>query len=143
MVSSAEKQRSPLCIYHTYKRVKLPVRALLALARRLYKAEKIPAGQKISMVFCSDPEIRRLNRTYRGVDRPTDVLSFTMDDPDLLGEIYISLQRARKQSEEYRVSCKEEILRLFIHGFYHLLGYNHEKPADRFKMEKKERKQLC
>jgi probable rRNA maturation factor len=66
------------------------------------------------------------------------VLSFNYDDNDLLGEIYISLNRARVQARRYRVSCNNEILRLFVHGMFHLLGFDHEKPGDKKKMEAQE-----
>ena len=139
MVSSRQKQPVPLQIFIACRQVKTPLVALHRLGRRLYRSEKISERQKISLVFCSDQVIHRLNAKYRNVDRPTDVLSFTLNDPDLLGEIYISLERVKKQAREYHVSCKEEILRLFIHGFFHLLGYDHEMAADRAKMELKER----
>jgi len=98
--------------------------------------------RSISVIFCSDHTIRRLNALYRHIDRATDVLSFTIGDQDMLGEIYISLQRAAVQARRYHVAYQEEILRLFIHGFYHLLGFDHEKKSDRQKMELKEKDAL-
>jgi probable rRNA maturation factor len=95
-----------------------------------------------ALIFCSDMMIRRLNAAYRKVDRVTDVLSFTFFEPDLLGEIYISLPRAAQQAKEYGVSLDNEIKRLFVHGFFHLLGYDHERSSDRRKMEKMELKYL-
>ena len=73
-----------------------------------------------------------LNRNFRHKDRTTDVLSFAMLEgespirPSSLGDLVISLPTARKQSVEYQVSLGEELLRLFIHGILHLVGYDHE-----------------
>jgi probable rRNA maturation factor len=129
----------PLRIIRHYSTLPIPVKKLQRLAGFLYKNEHIPFSQKLSLVFCSDHTIRRLNARYRHIDLATDVLSFTIGDKDLLGEIYISLQRAEVQARRYRVTYQEEVLRLFIHGFYHLLGYDHEMKAGRMKMERKEK----
>ena len=95
------------------------------------------------MIFIDDAYIRRLNREYRHLDRATDVLSFKMDDDttpdqDLLGEIYISMDRARDQAVRYHVSVDEELQRLIVHGCLHLLGYDHRRTAERRVMRQKE-----
>jgi probable rRNA maturation factor len=112
----------------------------------LHKAgtiEGIRSGE-VDLTFTDDEGIRELNRTYRGIDRPTDVLSFPMrekspeepdivwtdEEPDdgeldLLGDIVISVPQARRQSEEYGHSLEREIGFLFVHGFLHLIGYDH------------------
>jgi len=85
---------------------------------------------EISVYLTGDQTIRLLNRDFRGRDKPTDVLSFIYDEPvgryRLLGEIVISLDTAQKQAEELGHSLEEEIKRLLVHGFVHLLGYDHE-----------------
>jgi len=125
-----------------YPSLPVPVKKLQRLARLLYKSERIPLSRSISVIFCSDHTIRRLNARYRKIDRATDVLSFTIGDEDLQGEIYISLQRAAIQARRYHVTYREEVLRLFIHGFYHLLGFDHETKQDRLRMEQKEKTAL-
>lgn len=129
----------PLRIIQHYHSMPIPARKLQRLAPTLYKREHISLSRNISVVFCSDYTIRKLNARYRHIDRPTDVLSFSMGDEDLLGEIYISLQRAAIQARRYHVPYQEELIRLFIHGFYHLLGYDHKMNFDRLKMERKEK----
>ncbi len=127
---------------HIYRRTKCSAvtdTELRQCACRIYKQERVSPARAVSLVFCSDYIIRSLNAGYRNIDRATDVLSFGFDDPDLLGEIYISVERAAVQSRRYGSSLREEILRLFIHGLFHLLGYDHEAESDRAKMEKKER----
>lgn len=128
----------PLRIIRHYSTLPIPVKKLQRLARILYNSERIPLYRCISVVFCSDYTIRKLNARYRRIDRATDVLSFTIGDDDLQGEIIISLQRAEVQARRYRVPYQEEVLRLFIHGFYHLLGYDHGTKSERFRMSLKE-----
>ena len=123
----------------TDEKYQVPVTRLLRLAMRVQRAEHITLGQHISLIFCSDQVIKSLNRRYKKKDKTTDVLSFTYADPDLLGEIYISFPQAARQAKVYGVSRNEEILRLFIHGMFHLLGYNHKTGPQRKKMESKER----
>lgn len=136
------KKNNPLEIYHQYTRLPSPDEKLTEMAQSIYRREKIKSKQKTSLILCSDYLIRKLNREYRQKDKVTDVLSFGMDDPDLLGEIYISLQRARVQANRFGISYDEEILRLFVHGLFHLQGYDHEDEKEREIMEGKERKHI-
>jgi rRNA maturation RNase YbeY len=117
----------------------IPVKKLHRAALFLNKSEKVPLSRRVAIVLCPDSAIRRLNARYRNIDRATDVLSFTFADDDLLGEIYISPRRAAVQAKQYGFTYQEELLRLFIHGFYHLLGYDHKTEAGRNIMEKKEK----
>lgn len=90
-----------------------------------------------SVTFCDDAFIQGLNRQFRGLDKPTDVLSFTEDPsdrPDLLGadperilcgDLVISLQTLKLNAEYFQVSEEEELKRLSLHGFLHLLGWDH------------------
>ena len=86
---------------------------------------------RVSILFTDDKEIHRLNREYRGKDKPTDVLSFSQLEGegavgDSLGDIVISLVTASKQAEEFGVTEQEEVGRLLVHGLLHLYGYDHE-----------------
>ena len=115
-----------------------PATLLRSAMQLIYARERIPPSRAVSFVLCSNRAIRGLNARYRSIDRVTDVLSFTMGDDDLLGEIYVSFPRAQAQAREYGCTVREELLRLFIHGLYHLLGYDHENERDRRRMERKE-----
>ncbi|ALP38352.1 metalloprotease [Paenibacillus sp. IHB B 3084] len=118
------------------------------------KVEGVTDGE-VALTFVNDEQIHELNRDYRGIDRPTDVLSFAMkealdeeleiiyeldnegpldDVPDVLGDIIISVQTAQAQSEEYGHSIEREIGFLFVHGFLHLLGYDHQDEASEAEM---------
>ena len=95
-----------------------------------------------NIIFVDDTYIHNLNKEYRGIDRPTDVISFALEDDTsfiktdfkVLGDIYISLDTAKRQAEEYKHSLKREISFLSIHGLLHLLGYDHMKKEDEEKM---------
>lgn len=118
--------------------------AIETIAAKALVAHGMPADAEISLTFCGDRAIHALNKQWRCVDRPTDVLSFPLfadeEGPGiagglLLGDIVISLERAAAQAKEYGHSPEREILYLFTHGLLHLLGYDHlqeeDKPAMR------------
>ena len=91
-----------------------------------------------NVIIVSLNKIHELNKTYRNIDRPTDVISFALEDDEtfiktdyrVLGDIYICLDKAREQAIEYGHSFKREICFLSIHGLLHLLGYDHMNPED-------------
>lgn len=111
---------------------------------------KGPEDAQVCLTLTNDARIRELNRTYREVDRPTDVLSFALqeqveEEPDIfgfedsvLGDIIISVERAREQALEYGHSFQREIVYLAVHGTLHLLGFNHETEAEKKAMRQKE-----
>ena len=94
-----------------------------------------------------DTAMRSLNKRYRGKDRTTDVLSFAFREgsfpgiqPEMLGDIVISIPEARRQAEVTGITLESEISRLLIHGLLHLLGYDHEQgPAEADRMRRRER----
>lgn len=100
----------------------------------------------ISVVIVDKDKIHEINKTYRNVDKVTDVISFAFEDnggitPDglrILGEIYLCMDKAKEQAIKYGHSNKREICYLVTHGLLHLLGYNHEKEEDKKKMRIKE-----
>ena len=114
---------------------------------------KMDARVEISLVLTDDSGIRKLNREYRGVDMPTDVLSFPFFSEAgvamprdyttrLLGDIVISTDRAASQAESYGHSYEREMAFLTVHGMLHLLGLDHETVEERIRMEKLQRQIL-
>ena len=91
-----------------------------------------------NVIIVDNEYIHKLNKEYRGIDRPTDVISFALEDSEdikyedfrLLGDIYISIDKAKEQAEEYGHSFKREICFLAVHGLLHLLGYDHMKKEE-------------
>lgn len=99
----------------------------------------------LSIVFATDREIKRLNRLYLGKNRFTDVLSFSMregkrlkKDSSILGDIVVSVDRARKQARRFDSTFEKEMYLYIIHGILHLLGYCDEAPSSRKRMRRKE-----
>jgi len=115
-----------------------------ALADRLLRAENCEDNVEASVLLTDDQHIAHLNQNYRHVDGPTDVLSFAQvestdhSSPDmpenLLGDVVISVETARRQAEERGHSLDEEIDILLAHGLLHLLGYDHAEPEEERKM---------
>jgi probable rRNA maturation factor len=111
------------------------VTGIAADARRLLRALGEECAE-LTVTFIDDAEMHRLNREYRGKDRPTDVLAFAMregvraaGDAAVLGDVVLSLDTAARQARQRRVSTAEEVRTLLIHGVLHLLGYDHERSA--------------
>ncbi|EME29445.1 haloacid dehalogenase-like hydrolase family protein [Galdieria sulphuraria] len=102
-----------------------------------------PARYELSLLLCSDNYISSLNSKWRNKKEPTDVLSFAQEEQTLLGDIVISVETAYKQALERNYSLRDEIRVLLVHGFLHLLGYDHEESEQRRdEMEELENKLL-
>lgn len=123
------------------------------IAGAVLEAEGVQEPVEVSLVLTSDQEIQELNRTYRGIDRPTDVLSFPQEEGEgewiapptgvrNLGDIVISYRRAEEQAEEYQHSLQRELGYLIAHGTLHLLGYDHETEPERQEMRQREERAL-
>lgn len=113
------------------------------IAQFLKKYKK--AKTDISLAFISDAEMRKLNKTYRHIDKPTDILSFPVADESplyergikgsFLGEIVIDYAQIKRQAKLYSGSTREELVFILVHGLLHLLGYEDETEKGRKKME--------
>ena len=121
------------------KVVELPtLKKLIKYAIKYMSLEKIEFG----VIFVDNKKIHELNKEYRNIDRETDVITFRLADYEkveyngvtVLGDIYISLDKAKSQSEEYGHSYLRELSFLLVHGFLHLLGYDHMNEIDEKKM---------
>nr|WP_245523169.1 rRNA maturation RNase YbeY [Thermosediminibacter oceani] len=117
--------------------------------------EGVAGEVEVSVVFVDNDYIRELNRSYRGKDMPTDVLSFSMRETSadeafdgneeverMLGDIVISLEKAREQADAFGHSFEREVGYLVVHGVLHLLGYDHEEERDKKIMREKEEEVL-
>ena len=109
---------------------------------RILKAANVD-NVELSILLCDDGFIQELNRTYREMDKPTDVLSFSMKEgeqlgsnPELLGDVIISVETAVNQAKTARITPLAEVTSLLIHGVLHLLGYEHHTSKDEKKMHK-------
>lgn len=98
--------------------------------KRLPNVEGPLAYEDVELLLTDDATIHALNKQYRNKDKPTDVLSFSLEDPVHLGQLVISVDRAREQAEQIGQSLEDELQFLFTHGTLHLLGYDHEEEEE-------------
>jgi len=126
------------------------------VAQQVLKAENVTSPYEVSIVFTDSATVQRLNRDYRGVDEPTDVIAFYMlpqkenastfilppDSVTRLGEIIISYPQAAEQASEQGHSVDKELALLIIHGILHLLGYDHQQPEEEKRMREREQQLL-
>lgn len=115
-----------------------------------FKEEGLDKKNIYINVVLTDPEnIRKINKEQRNIDQETDVLSFPMFEKDeiasipdnmldVLGDIVISIERVKEQAKEYGHSFERELSYMVVHGFYHLMGYDHMEEDDKVKMRAKE-----
>jgi probable rRNA maturation factor len=143
-----------LRIENRQRALKLDTPAIRRLVRLILEDHDC-AGADLTVVFARDPLVRKLNASYRDVDRATDVLAFAMRDVDppgidgdseelerVLGDVVISVDRAMVQSKRYRKTPEREILKLVAHGVLHLLGHDHDSTRARTSMRNLENRYL-
>jgi probable rRNA maturation factor len=121
------------------KKFKVSLREWKKFVKEILEKLKLEKGTEVSITFTNNEEIHQLNKEYRDIDRPTDVLSFPFYNSfnlpvKMLGDVIISLEKADSQSEEYGHSFKREISFLIVHGILHLLGYDHHTPEEEKEM---------
>ena len=126
---------------------KIPIGKIKKILTSAQKTASFREKQIVSLAFVSPAVIRALNKRYRRQDKVTDVLSFSENEPfrngeNFLGEILICPARAREQAKKFQQSFIAETGRLALHGYLHLIGYDHVREKDAVKMERLEKKVL-
>ncbi len=119
---------------------------------KCFEAEKLK-NLYISITLTTSNKIKKINNKYRKIDKPTDVLSFPMFEKEeieqvckenfegiseTLGDIIIAVEQVKKQAKEYEHSFERELAYMVVHGFYHLMGYDHMQEDEKDQMRKKE-----
>ena len=122
----------------------MKIQRIKNLARHLLQSEGCSNNIEVSILLTDDEGITILNRDYRDIDGPTDVLSFSQlegedefapdEEESVLGDVVISVETAERQAGEAGKNVEEEIDMLLVHGLLHLLGYDHAEAADAEKM---------
>jgi probable rRNA maturation factor len=137
----------PVAIKNRQKKIKPDLHRLRRSLRRLLGALDRPVAE-VSLVLTDDGQIREINRTYLKRDRPTNVISFAMQDgeygalhPEMLGDIVISVETALRDADSAGITLMDELEFLMIHGLLHLIGYEHENTTaqERRRMQARER----
>jgi len=118
-------------------------KAIQLLVKKIFETEGVSFA-RIDYVFCSDEYLHPINEKFLHRVNYTDVISFSLNNPDLpvIGEIYISLDRIKANSKKYEVSFRDELLRVIFHGALHLCGYNDKRKKEIEVMRFKENEYL-
>lgn len=126
-----------------YQKRPVNLAAIRRIARAVMQAEGCADNAEVSIVVCGDKRIRTLNRIWRGIDAPTDVLSFSQnertsgpefpipddDSPTIIGDVILSTETAARQTKESGISLEKELWFLLVHGLLHLMGWDHKTTA--------------
>jgi probable rRNA maturation factor len=124
------------------------VHRALEAARAESETTLAPTAE-VSLLFCDDARIQELNREWRRLDKPTNVLSFPASEPGrletapLLGDIAIAFETVERESRDEQKALPDHVSHMIVHGFLHLLGFDHETEMDAEKMESAERRALA
>lgn len=123
---------------------------IIQVLKECFKEESIGDKITLTIILTNSEEIKRINKKYRNIDKETDVLSFPMYEKEeipnaikqnietILGDIVICISKVEEQAKEYEHSFKRELAYMVVHGFYHLMGYDHIEENDKKEMRKKE-----
>lgn len=145
-------------IYKDIKENKENEETIKKVLEQCFKEEKLEKSKLyITVTLTNSKNIEKINKKYRNIDKETDVLSFPMYEKreieekiaqkdfeyeDILGDIVISVEKVEEQAKEYGHSFERELSYMTVHGFYHLMGYDHIEEEDKKKMRPKEEKIL-
>ena len=137
-------------VFNEYKKEIEYIELLKEIIAFVLKKEQVDKPI-LNMILVDNKTIHKINKEYRNIDRETDVISFALEDEDsvinasgyrILGDIYISIDKALEQAKLYRHSFKRELCFLAVHGIYHLLGYDHMTKEEETIMFKKQEEAL-
>jgi len=135
-------------IINSQRKIKLDWNIFRTFAERVIEAVEEAENGFVTIAFVSDRKMRGLNKTFRGKDSTTDVLSFPFEADEFetqennLGDIVISLEQAQKQSAENDLDLETEIKQLILHGILHLCGYDHETDSGEMNRRELELRQI-
>jgi len=136
-------------IINNQRKVKIDAKAFEEFAGKVVEKISQTSGRFLTIAFVSDKKMRLFNKTFRGKDTTTDVLSFPFEAEEFeagdnnLGDIFISLDQAKRQAEENNLTFEREIRQLILHGILHLCGFDHETDAGEMnRLELKLREEL-
>ena len=141
-----------ILIKNQQKTIKINQRKIREIVKKALQSLEVDKKTEVSILFADDKFIRSLNNKYRGIDKSTDVLSFSLwegsiktpesESDKLLGDIIISVETAQRQADHLNHSMEKELTVLLIHGLLHLTGYAHEEDKDYKIMREKESEML-
>jgi len=137
-----------ILIKNQQKIAKIYRRRIREIIKNIIQYLKVDEKTEISILFTDDKFIKSLNKKYRGINKSTDVLTFNLEEGDLifpevdknklLGDIVVSVETAQRQANNLNHNLEKELAILLIHGLLHLIGYDHEEDRDNKIMQVKE-----
>jgi len=137
-----------ILIKNQQKIAKIYRRRIREIIKNIIQYLKVDEKTEISILFTDDKFIKSLNKKYRGINKSTDVLTFNLEEGDLifpevdknklLGDIVVSVETAQRQANNLNHNLEKELMILLIHGLLHLIGYDHEEDRDNKIMQVKE-----
>ncbi len=119
----------------------IPKKKIIDSVRFTFDGESI-FDSNVKIILVSDDNIHELNKRFLKHNRSTDVITFNLDEQEIDGEIYISIDTAKVQAEEYKVTLTQELMRLSVHGALHLAGYNDKTKREKIIMTKLENRYI-
>lgn len=128
-------------VFNTTELKRLPNKPIKDLIKNAAIGENVEEFS-VKVIFVDNEEILRLNKEFLNHDYYTDVITFNLEENTIDGEIYICTDVAQSQADEYKVSLKNELMRLAVHGFLHLVGYDDSTDEEKSKMKSLEDKYL-
>ena len=133
-----------ICVFNAHPKHRIRHKETISLICRVLKSER-RTRTELSIVFIGDEQMLKLNKTYLHHAYPTDVLSFPLNEqPEtkIEGEVYVNLDQAHRQAQEYGLPICNEVSRLVIHGILHLLGYKDKTARQKQRMSSCENRYL-
>ena len=116
------------------KHQRVSKKLFIKVARQVSDVLKVKTIRLVSVAFVSAPEMKKINKVYRGINQVTDVLSFTLDGSEAYGEIILNYAQAKQQAKTMKHSVQDELVFLLVHGLLHVFGYDHAKKSDAERM---------
>jgi probable rRNA maturation factor len=139
-----QRRTEQIFVANAHPSLEVDPKRVRAVASKILKKEMHCRG-RVNIILATDNDLEDMNSRYLGRDRPTDVLAFQMGgdehrdaEEQVMGEIYVSLDRAQQQARDYKVTFAGEVDRLVIHGLLHLCGYDHENEEEAGRMRIRE-----
>ena len=133
-----------ILIHNLQNTTKINQQYVKKVVRKTLKADnffvnsKVKKNSEMNIVFVDNKYIKKLNKKYLNRNCFTDVISFLIEERDMFGDVFISVERAKKQAKEQNCPLKEELTLLVVHGVLHLLGYDHMTKKENLIMRRKE-----
>lgn len=125
-------------VFDVYAQKLLTKHQVKRLVKRVVIGENMKSHAQLNVIFTTNKEIQKLNNEYFNKNQVTDVIAFSLEDPEVFGEVYICVEQAIERADEFQATQEEELARLIVHGLLHLAGYVDSDKEGKVLMHEKE-----